>query len=133
MEANKLQVYYDGACPLCSREIRHYMRKDTQHRMDFVDIADPCFQAEREGLDTQKVQKEMHVRLPSGEIQTAVRAFAEIWKRIPGYEWMSRVVLWKGVYPFAYVGYQLFARGIRPYLPKRKRDGSTCPNGTCNR
>ena len=130
MGQGKTTVYFDGACHLCSREIEHYRRKDKEGRLAFVDIADPHFDARREGLDPQEVHREMHVKLASGEVKKAVLAFTSIWRELPGYGWLSPLVEAFPVYPLAYAGYQVFAR-IRPYLPKRQRDA--CENGACYR
>jgi len=34
-----LTVYFDGACPLCRREIAHYRSRDRAARIAFLDIA----------------------------------------------------------------------------------------------
>ena len=32
-------VYYDGACQLCSAEMKNLRRRDVEHRIAFVDAA----------------------------------------------------------------------------------------------
>lgn len=34
-----IEVFYDGACPLCMREIRMLQGRDRRQRIRFVDIA----------------------------------------------------------------------------------------------
>lgn len=124
----QLSVFYDGACPLCSREIDHYRRRDEEGRIRFVDIARPGFDARAEGLDPERVHKEFHVRLPSGETLTAVRAFTAIWREL-GLTRAARVAENPALLPLLSVGYQLFAR-VRPLLPSRKVDAC---EGACAR
>jgi predicted DCC family thiol-disulfide oxidoreductase YuxK len=127
MNSSQVTVYFDGACPLCSREIEHYRHKDHEQRLRFVDISLPAFSAETEGLDPVRVQQVMHVRLPSGALVTGVDAFVEIWKVLPGFAALAKVASLPGIHLGLRVGYRGFA-AIRPLLPKRKRE---CVDGRC--
>ena len=46
----QLTVFFDGACPICSREIAHYRRRDSEGRLRLVDIAAPSFDAAAEAM-----------------------------------------------------------------------------------
>lgn len=124
----RLTVYFDGACHLCSREMEHYRRIDVGRRLDLVDISGPGFDAAAWGLDPAAVQREMHVRLPDGELRVGVAAFVEVWKRLPGFERAARVAASPLLRPALAAGYWTFARLIRPALPKRRRE---CTDGAC--
>lgn len=128
MNDPRLSVYFDGACHLCSREIEHYRKRDPQGRIHFVDISAPGFDAAAQGLDPVRVQKVMHVRLPSGELATGVQAFVEIWKALPEFARLAKLAQSPLVRPFLNGGYAMFAV-IRPFLPRRKVD--RCTDGTC--
>ena len=121
-----LSVYYDGLCPLCSREMVHYRKQEGSQNLNFVDITAPSFLAEREGLDPLKVHQVMHVKTPEGEVRTGVDAFIEIWKILPKYRgwvgWAQSAV----IKPFLNFGYQIFA-AIRPYLPRKTRECEQSP------
>ena len=73
----------------------------------------------------------MHVRLPTGEVVTAIAAFAAIWRALGtrGYTFMARAATSPLLHPVLTLGYRSFA-AIRPYLPRRKRDA--CEDGTCS-
>lgn len=109
----RLQVFYDGACPLCSREVRHYRKRDRHHRIDWVDIAAPTFHAPDYGLDSAGVQQVMHARGPDGTLYTQLAAFVQIWKALPArplttpLRWLLAI---PGVIPLANIFYRLFAR-----------------------
>jgi predicted DCC family thiol-disulfide oxidoreductase YuxK len=108
-----LQVFYDGACPLCSREVSHYRGRDRHHHIQWVDIAQPDFQATDYGLDPARVQQVMHARLADGRVVTQVAAFVKIWEALPPgllttpLRWLLKI---PGLLPLANVAYRLFAR-----------------------
>jgi predicted DCC family thiol-disulfide oxidoreductase YuxK len=58
----KFRVYYDGLCPLCSREIEYYRKKDLGAVIDWIDITQDDFDASAEGLDPDKVHQFFHVK-----------------------------------------------------------------------
>jgi predicted DCC family thiol-disulfide oxidoreductase YuxK len=123
----KLTLYFDGLCPLCSREIAHYRKKVTDQPVTFVDITDPHFDAAAEGLDAQRIHQVMHVKV-GDELRTGVDAFLAIWEIIPGHRWLARLSRLPGVYPVLRLGYSVFAT-VRPWLPRRRRPAceAGCP------
>lgn len=123
---HKVQVFYDGSCHLCSREIDHYRRQDSSGKIDFVDISSPGFEAKKFGLDSEKVKIHLHVRDKNGQIQTGVDSFVAIWQEL---EILQPMIFLAQTAPFrqiAKVGYSVFAV-LRPLLPKKKCDENGCP------
>lgn len=127
-ESQLFQVFYDGACYLCSKEINHYRGKETTVPFEYIDISAPDFKAEAYGLTNDRVQLEMHVKCEEGSLKTGVEAFLAIWQRMPAYQKFAWALDRAWVKPVLRVGYFAFAR-VRPYLPKRK--GIHCETGTC--
>lgn len=113
MATGKLQVFYDGACPLCRREMGHYQVKDRRHNIDWVNIAGADFHADAYGLDPARVQQVMHARTPEGKVVTEVAAFLAIWKALPN-GWIVTPLKWFFSIPgMVWVGgffYRAFAR-----------------------
>lgn len=75
-------MLYDGECPLCMREVNFLRRRDAATRggaggaIDFVDIADPTYDAARNaGLDYATAMGEIHAILPDGSVVTKARCF----------------------------------------------------------
>lgn len=123
----QLQVFYDGACPLCRREMGHYQKRDRARRIDWVDIAQPQFRAAAYGLDPARVQQVMHARTPDGAVYTEVRAFVKIWQLLPGVgttllRWLLMI---PGMLFLAGIAYRLFARN-------RYRLTGRCTPESCN-
>ena len=128
MDAARLTLFYDGLCPLCSREIAHYRRHTPAGAVHFLDITDPGFDASTYGLDAQRVHQVMHAKV-GDEMRTGVDAFIALWQAIPRYRWLAMVAGWPGVHGLLKVGYRLFAR-VRLLWPRRK---AGCMGGTCRR
>ena len=121
----KWTFFFDGACHLCSREVDHYRKIPGSEKIDFIDIAGRSFSARDYGLDPVAVNREMHIKSPSGEIFTGVDAFIEIWKILPQYKRYAAFAKRPTIKMFLRVGYFFFAR-VRPYLPKRKDSCEAC-------
>ena len=113
----KITVYYDGLCKVCSTEIHHYMRQQGAENIEFIDICSPQFDAIKENLDPVQIHKIMHVRRLDGTMATRVEAFVEIWKVLPKYFFLSKIAKNKIVNYVMELGYSGFA-AIRPILPR---------------
>jgi predicted DCC family thiol-disulfide oxidoreductase YuxK len=125
----ELTIYFDGLCPLCSREIAYYRKRTADDpTVHYLDITDPTFDARAQGLDPTAIHRLMHVKVGE-EVQTGLNAFIALWERVPGFRWLARLARFPGVYQLFWVGYRLFAL-VRPYLPRRK---PACDTGTCER
>lgn len=81
-----VEVFYDGDCPLCMREIRMLMRKDRDARIQFTDIAAPSFDASPLGFTYADMMSRIRGRLPDGSWIEGVEVFRQLyaaigWKR----------------------------------------------------
>lgn len=112
-------LYYDGACPLCSREANQYRKALGASAVSFVDIAAPNFRAADHGLDPVAVQRTLHARDAEGRLHTGIDAFALVWRQLPRYRWLAKLTRTPGVRQAMQVGYAAFAR-VRPRLPGRR-------------
>jgi predicted DCC family thiol-disulfide oxidoreductase YuxK len=124
-----LTLFYDGLCPLCSREVAHYSRHAPDGALCLVDITDPDFDATAHGLDAERVHRQLHVKR-GDEVQVGVAAFVAIWEAVPRYRWAARLARLPGVQVLLRLGYAAFAR-VRPLLPRRRE--RVCLTGTCRR
>jgi len=123
-----LILYYDGLCPLCSREIAHYRARVHNGEVAFLDITDPTFHASTHGIDPQRVHKVMHAK--RGEkVLTGLDAFIALWETVPGYAWLARLARLPVLYGVLILGYHVIAL-LRPLLPRRK---VACETGVCSR
>ena len=109
-----IQVYFDGSCPLCSAEIRHYASRLGAERLRFVDVSDPDAALGPE-LSADDAMRRFHVRSPDGKLLSGARAFVAIWQTLPGWRLAARIASLPGVTAILEVGYRLFLP-IRPAL-----------------
>ncbi len=114
--ASNATIYYDGSCPLCASEIRHYRRLDSDDRLDFVDVSEPGALLP-DTLTRQQAMARFHVRSGDGRLMSGARAFAEVWKRLPKWRWAARAARIPGVIPLLEAGYAV-SLVVRPALSR---------------
>lgn len=105
-DSGELTVCYNGACPVCRAEIDHYRgRAPDTAGLRFLDVAADPVGAARLGLSGDRPFRRLHTVDATGRIAGGVAAFAEVWRRLPGYRWLARFTdhrLSRGVAEFAY-------------------------------
>lgn len=86
-----LKVYYNGACPVCSREIGHYRRSADRHGVAarWIDVAAEPDALAGDGIDRRGSLRRMHVRTEDG-LAAGVPAFIALWRRLPGWSGFAR-------------------------------------------
>ena len=76
-------VWFDGACPLCVREIAWMRRLDRRNAIAFVDVSRP---ATGDGagcpVDRSVLLARFHA-LEDGRVVSGAAAFAAMWRAIP--------------------------------------------------
>lgn len=119
-----LTVLYDGACPLCSREIAWYRRQVACEPLHWVDVARCRDTALPPGVDRAAALRRFHVLEADGRVLTGAAAFARLWAahpRLAPLAWLARC---PGVPALLEFAYRLFLR-LRPHLTRRR---TPCPN-----
>lgn len=81
------EVFYDGACPICSREIAVYRKMDGLETAAWTDVSQPG--AAPEGVTQAEALARFHIRRQDGEIVSGARAFLAIWRRSPRLRWLA--------------------------------------------
>ena len=79
MSQPTLTVWFDGACPLCTREIALMRRLDRAQRIDFIDVAEPNATCP---IDPARLLARFHAR-EDGVLLSGAAAFAAMWRAIP--------------------------------------------------
>jgi predicted DCC family thiol-disulfide oxidoreductase YuxK len=73
-------VWFDGGCPLCTREIALMRRLDRRGRLHFVDISDGTAACP---VDRAAMLARFHVTDADGRLHHGAAAFAAMWREIP--------------------------------------------------
>ena len=104
-----LEVFYDGDCPLCRREMGLLKRSDRRRRIRFSDISDPAFDPQAVGKTFEELMARMHGRLPDGTWLYGVEVFRRLYATVGfgSIVWLTRFPVMSRLLDF---GYAIFAR-----------------------
>ena len=114
--AGDLTVLYDGACPLCRREIALYRGLAPVRPLAFVDVSDPSA-ALPPGADRARLLARFHVLRADGSLADGARGFVALWAALPGWRWLARLAAVPGVTPLMELAYRVFLR-LRPAMQR---------------
>jgi predicted DCC family thiol-disulfide oxidoreductase YuxK len=118
-----IEVFHDGDCPLCAREVALARRLDRRGRVRFVDIAAKDFDAAVVGISYDALMARIHGRLPDGTIVEGVEVFRRLYAAV-GFPRLVALSRLPGVSALLDLGYALFARN-------RLRLTGRCAGGGC--
>jgi predicted DCC family thiol-disulfide oxidoreductase YuxK len=82
--AAPLTVLYDGACPLCRREIGVYRGLQPRTPVCFADVSDATLPLPP-GTTRAQLMARFHVRGRNGELLSGAQAFLALWAELPGW------------------------------------------------
>lgn len=120
----EIEAFYDGACPLCTREVEFLRRRDRRGRLRFTDFTAPGFDPAVIGATPEALMARMHGRLPDGTLVSGVEVFRRMYDAI-GWRWLVAISRWPLVRTLCERVYALFAR-------HRLRITGRCPpDGGC--
>jgi predicted DCC family thiol-disulfide oxidoreductase YuxK len=111
-----LTVLYDGACPLCRREIGVYSALQPDTPVCYADVSDPQ-QALPGGATRQQLMARFHVQTGDGRLLSGAQAFLALWASLPGWRWLARAGRLPGAAWAMERAYRLFLRA-RPRLQR---------------
>lgn len=118
--AGTLTVLYDGACPLCRREIALYRDLPASQPLAFVDVSDAAAGLPS-GLpshtDRDRLLRRFHVQLADGSMADGARGFVALWAALPGWRWLARLAALPGITPLLELTYRLFLK-LRPAMQR---------------
>jgi len=109
MAAGHIELFYDGGCPVCMREVRVLRRLDRRGHIRFIDIDAPGFQAPRPGPAPDDLMARIHARLPDGTWIQGVEVFRRLYTAV-GFGTLVTVSRWPGISHLLDYAYAVFAR-----------------------
>jgi predicted DCC family thiol-disulfide oxidoreductase YuxK len=84
-DKGKITVYYDGVCPSCVRDRRHYekLAGKSSEQVCWFDITGREDQLRQTGIDPHKALTELHVSDENGRILCELDAYILLMDRVP--------------------------------------------------
>lgn len=106
----QIKLLYDGACPLCLREVNFLRKRDAgQGLVVFVDIADLDYAPEDNGnIDFETAMGSIHALLPDGRVMVGVPVFRKVYE-VLGMGWVYAITKLPILGPIADSIYDIWA------------------------
>lgn len=100
-DADKITVYYDGACPVCRRQRARYetLSGTLGSEIRWFDINGRDAQLQQLGIEPQRALTELHVRTPDGGIHRELDAYILLLQRIPWLKPLAWLIGLPGIRP----------------------------------
>ncbi len=111
-----LTVLYDGACPLCRREISLYRGLSAAQPVAYVDVSDTAVPLP-DGPTRAELLSRFHVQQADGTLHSGARGFVALWALLPGWRWLAEPARVPGATPLMEWCYCAFLR-LRPLLQR---------------
>ena len=104
MNTAKLTIFFDGACPLCKREVRFLQSKNHKGYLKFIDINNPDFSLElRYGITYKQAMERIHALKSDGSVIKDINVFQEAYglidlgwvfapTKIPVFDYLSKFI-----------------------------------------
>ncbi|MEO0387367.1 MAG: DUF393 domain-containing protein [Pseudomonadota bacterium] len=102
------EVFYDGACPVCRREIAVYRGLPALSDVRWTDVSDP--ETRLTGLDRETALRRIHIRRRDGRLASGAEAFTAIWRNHPRLRPLARLLDVPPLSTMAELGYRAFLR-----------------------
>ena len=109
------KVFYDGACPLCTREIAFYKRRQGADGVAWVDVSGVARDQIAPGLNREQALARFHVQMDDGSIVSGGTAFATLWTALPGFRFWGRLFQFQPLASVLDRAYDIFLK-VRPRL-----------------
>ena len=116
-----LTVYYDGYCPLCSREIASYKHLKLDTKIVWLDLAADSDALQNESFDMTQALNLLHVKDARGTLYIGLAAHLVLWQHLPGFRWRTRLLSTSTVLLSVCNQIYIFFTRHRPGLWRRAR------------
>ena len=108
--SDSFEVFFDGGCPLCAKEIDFIRWLDKKNCLIFTDIDANDFNSMKEtGRDFETLMASIHGRLSDGTIIHGVEVFRQLYGRT-AFKWLIPLTRLPGITQVLDLLYDFFAR-----------------------
>lgn len=109
MTSYPLTVFFDGACPICDREVALMRRLDRQRRLIFCDFSRRDYDPTLINVSPSDLGRVIHARWNNGSVIIGVDVFRAMWEAV-GLGFLARLSRLSFVEPLILKAYAWFAR-----------------------
>ncbi|MBD3663959.1 thiol-disulfide oxidoreductase DCC family protein [Sulfitobacter aestuariivivens] len=115
------EVLYNDSCPVCRREVHHYARLSTAAGLPIAydDLGNPD-RLQQWGLTPDEAARRLHVR-KDAKTYAGIPAFIVLWREIPRYRWLARLVNTPGIRQLAILTYDHVLAPLLFHWHKRRQ------------
>jgi len=114
---SSITVYYDGKCGLCAKEIAYYKKIAPANVFSWIDITALPEAIELQGISLSEGLRLLHVKDESNTLHVGVDAFLCMWKALPRWRYLAKIIALPGIKQLTQVIYHYFARWRFKRLP----------------
>lgn len=106
---DKIQVYYNSACPVCRAGIENQKGKMQDCEVAWKDVHTDHKLITEIDSDLEFVRERLHVVDENGDLQVGFAAFIAIWRNSPREKWKSMLLGLPIIKQLGRTGYNIFA------------------------
>ena len=111
--SKSLTIFFDGSCPICSKEINFYKMRAGADELSWVDVSDEEIPIPIQTRSREELMARFHVLSSSGELVSGGAAFAELWASLPAFKIFGKIFKLPILRYLIDVGYDIFLT-LRP-------------------
>lgn len=104
-----IQIFYDGKCGLCSKEIDYYKKVSPKNIFKWNDIANNPKELKQIGVSQYDALMYLHALDKNKNPKIGVDAFILIWDQLKFWNLLSLVIKLPLIYQFTKILYKFFA------------------------
>jgi predicted DCC family thiol-disulfide oxidoreductase YuxK len=97
-----ITVYYDGACPSCVKDRRHYERLagEAAQNVHWFDVTGQDEFLRSLGIDPERALKELHVKIENQKTVSEMDAYILLMRKVPLLKPLARLIDLPLIRPF---------------------------------
>jgi predicted DCC family thiol-disulfide oxidoreductase YuxK len=88
--SNAETAYFDGQCPLCTREIQFYRRQRGAENVNWIDVTKVDLLDLPFGLTQEDALARFHIVNFKGQLVSGGEAFSALWLSLPAFRWAGK-------------------------------------------
>ncbi len=114
-----MTVIYNDSCPICSREVALYRREAVERGLE-IGFDGLGSDLSAHGLDRESAARAFHL-VRGGEVLSGLDAFLALWRALPRWAWLAKLIDRPVIRPIARFVYDRIAAPTLYGMDRRRR------------